>query len=173
MSRFFSAIVICTLLYACKPGIPKHIIQPEEMEKILYDIHVIDGFSATFSMAAPDSMKKIISPYYTGVYKKHGIDSAKYNQSLNYYYEHPEVMKLMYDHVTQQLSKAKEKATKLATQPVAPANIKKDTAAKDTSKPLEPIELTPSKEPVAPSKATPAKKPVIIGNQTPFKKSGQ
>jgi len=112
MSRFFIAIVLCTLLYACKPGVPKNIIQPAKMETVLYDIHVVDGYATTFNIIAPDSLLKTISPYYKGVYKKHGIDSAIYNQSLAYYYKHPEVMKLMYDHITEKLSKARDKATK-------------------------------------------------------------
>lgn len=101
------------LVYACKPGIPKDIIQPEEMEKVLYDIHVVDGYSSTFTMATTDSIKKSISPYYKGVYQKYGIDSALYNRSLAYYYKHPQVMKLMYDHITDRLLKAKDKAVKV------------------------------------------------------------
>ena len=113
MSRFLIALLLCTWLYGCKPGIPKNIIQPDQMEKVLYDIHVVDGYSTTFPAATPDSLKKIISPYYKGIYKKFGIDSALYNRSLNYYYKNPEVMKLMYDHITEKLLKAKDKAQKI------------------------------------------------------------
>jgi len=110
MRRFFTVIILCALFYSCKPGIPKDIIQPNKMENVLYDIHVIDGYSATLSFPNMDSAKKVIAPFYKGVYKKHGIDSALYNRSLDYYYKNPKLMKLMYDHVTEKLIKAKDKA---------------------------------------------------------------
>jgi hypothetical protein len=114
MSRFFTLILLCACLYACKPGIPKEIIQPEKMELVLYDMHVVDGYSSLLSAPTPDSTKKVIAPFYKGVYKKHGIDSALYSRSLNYYYTNPKLMKSMYDHVTEKLMRARDKATKAA-----------------------------------------------------------
>ncbi|MFD0941594.1 DUF4296 domain-containing protein [Pedobacter boryungensis] len=106
MKRFFVILILCALLYACKPGIPKDLIQPDKMEKVLYDIHIVDGYSASFANA--DSSKKVISSLYKGIYKKYGIDSALYNQSLDYYYKHPDVMKTMYDNISLNLNKEKE-----------------------------------------------------------------
>ena len=106
MKRFFVILILCALFYACKPGIPKGIIQPNKMEKVLHDIHVVDGYSTSF--ANIDSSKKVISSLYKGIYKKFGIDSALYNQSLDYYYKHPDVMKKMYDNISANLNKEKE-----------------------------------------------------------------
>jgi hypothetical protein len=128
MNKFLIVIVVCALLYSCKPGIPKNIIQPNEMEKVLFDIHVIDGYATELSYSTPDSLKKIISPLYKGVYKKHGIDSALYNHSLDYYYKHPDQMKEMYDHIIAALLKAKDKAQKAsdkAAKPVAVDSVNK------------------------------------------------
>jgi hypothetical protein len=161
MNKFLIVIVVCVLLYACKPGIPKNIIQPDQMEKVLYDIHLVDGYSAGLNFPAPDSAKKVISPFYKGVYKKFGIDSALFAQSLNYYYKHPELLVVMYDHITEKLTKAKDKAVKstpVAVDPVpAPKAldsvqkihpITKPTVNKLTeAKPVEakPIEVKPVK----------------------------
>lgn len=99
------------LIYACKPGIPKDIIQPQKMEDILFDVHIVDGYVTTFPN--PDSSKKIASAYYKGIYKKFGVDSALYNKSLNYYYAHPDVMNTMYENITKKLSKTKDKVNKV------------------------------------------------------------
>ena len=112
MSRFFIVIVLSIILFSCKSGVPKNIIQPAAMENVLFDIHVVDGYSTVYSGITNDSLKKIIAPYYKGIYKKHGIDSASYHNSLDYYYNHPELLKTMYDNVSKKLTQAKEKIVK-------------------------------------------------------------
>jgi len=146
MRRFFTVIILCALLYSCKPGIPKNIIQPAEMENVLYDIHVIDGYGASLVFPNMDSVKKIIAPLYKGIYKKHGIDSALYNRSLDYYYKNPKLMKLMYDHVTEKLTKAKDKAAA----PVVPTVPKVDTAKLDSAKVNDTIKLASKADAVKP-----------------------
>ncbi|MBB2144550.1 DUF4296 domain-containing protein [Pedobacter sp. LMG 31464] len=111
MKRFFVILILCALFYACKPGIPKDIIQPDKMEKVLHDIHVADGYSSSFPQV--DSAKKVISSLYKGIYQKFGIDSALYNQSLDYYYKHPDVMKKMYDNISANLTKERESLTRV------------------------------------------------------------
>ena len=34
------------LITACKPGVPKDVIQPDDMEDILYDFHLAQGVGA-------------------------------------------------------------------------------------------------------------------------------
>jgi len=107
MKKFFAFILIGTLLYACKPGIPKNVIPPEKMEKILFDIHVAEGYAT--GITNQDSSKKIAAALYKGIYKKFEIDSVGYNRSMDYYYKHPDIMKLMYENISNSLKKAKEK----------------------------------------------------------------
>lgn len=127
MKGFFIFIFTLILFYGCKPGIPNDVIQPTEMEKILYDIHVVDGYATTFDTATPDSLKKTFSPFYKGVYKKFGTDSAQYTRSINYYYKHPKLMAEMYEHITEKLKKARDKAAKVQDQPGPPQDNKPDT----------------------------------------------
>jgi len=81
-------------LYSCKPGVPKNIIQPDKMEKVLYDIHIADGYIATIPV--PDSAKKVAASYYNGIYKKFDIDSAQYNNSMDFYFAHPDAFEKIY-----------------------------------------------------------------------------
>lgn len=111
MKRFFALMISCMLLYACKPGIPKEIIQPDQMEKVLFDVHVVDGYITTISNK--DSAILVASSYYKGIYKKFGIDSALYAKSMNYYYNHPDLMEKMYTEVEKTFIKEREKNDKI------------------------------------------------------------
>lgn len=107
MNRIFYLIIITACFYACKPGIPKDIIQPDKMQQVLIDIHLVDGYIST--LPGIDTAKKVGSSYYKGVYDKFEIDSALYNNSLNYYYKHPDVMKKMYDSISVKLAVLKDR----------------------------------------------------------------
>ena len=106
------------LFYACKPGVPKNIIQPSEMEKVLFDIHLLEGYVS--NLPNPDTSKKVSAAYYKGIYKKFGIDSALYTKSLNYYYTNPVLMKKMYDNITTKLAATREKQTKQRVKMIKP-----------------------------------------------------
>ncbi|MDQ7947358.1 MAG: DUF4296 domain-containing protein [Pedobacter sp.] len=143
MKRIFVFLTCCALLLACKPGIPSSILQPDEMEAVLYDIHVVDGYAAAIIVATPDSLKKTIAPYYHGVYQKHGTDSLQYTRSLNYYYKHPEVMKTIYDHVSERLRKDKDRlAQAMAKESAVPKPATNLDTAKD-----QPVKNVPSLKP--------------------------
>lgn len=107
MNRIFYLIIITICFYACKPGIPKDIIQPDKMQQVLIDIHLVDGYIST--LPGIDTAKKVGSSYYKGVYDKFEIDSALYNNSLNYYYKHPDIMKKMYDSISVKLAVLKDR----------------------------------------------------------------
>jgi hypothetical protein len=106
MKNIFAIMIICSFFYACKPGVPSDVIQPDKMEKVLFDIHIVDGYIGT--QPKPDTVKIIASSYYKGIYKKFAIDSATYNRSLNYYYNHPDVLTKMYEYVMKELEKTRK-----------------------------------------------------------------
>jgi len=106
MTRFLLLIFCLVLVLGCKPGIPKDIVQPAEMEKILLDIHVIDGYVSSIPNA--DSAKKVSAPIYKGIFKKYGIDSAMHAKSMAYYYSRPDLLSKMYDRISTRLNKARE-----------------------------------------------------------------
>lgn len=140
MTRFLLFLFCVAMIAACKPGIPKDIVQPAEMEKILYDIHVLDGYVATIPI--PDSAKKISAPLYKGIFKKYGIDSAEHAKSMTYYYKHPDILSKMYNRISERLTKAKEveikreeKEAKLKAKKVKPLDEAVEAKSTDTIKP--------------------------------------
>lgn len=94
----------------CKSPVPKEIIQPDQMQKILYDIHIVDGYINV--MPNQDSAKKVAAAYYKGVYKKFGIDSVMYSKSMDFYYKNPEIMNEMYSKIQADMNKNKPKVEK-------------------------------------------------------------
>lgn len=160
MKNFLYIVVVFFFISGCKPGIPKDIIQPDVMAKVLHDIHIVDGIIAM--TPSVDSAKKMAAAYYKGVYKKYDIDSAIYTKSLNYYYTEPRVMTDIYKNVTAELTKDRNvivQADSIATaKAAAKVRLKmvldstrksdsifharillRDTAKKDTTKKLEVI----------------------------------
>lgn len=110
MTRFLFILLSVLCLAACKPGIPKDIIQPTEMENILYDIHVLDGYVGT--IPTPDSARKTSAPLYKGIFKKYGIDSATHAKSMAYYYKRPDLLSKMYDKISDRISKERDTEVK-------------------------------------------------------------
>ncbi len=95
-------ILWCSIVWiSCKPSIPKDVIEPRKMEKVLYDFHIVDGYLST--IYNQDSSKKVAAAYYEGIYKKFGIDSALYAKSIKYYYTNPAELEKMYKHITKKL----------------------------------------------------------------------
>lgn len=110
MRRIFAIIIICISFYACKPGIPADVIQPDKMEKVLFDIHAIDGYVST--LAKPDTVKIVASSYYKGVYKKFNIDSATFERSKNYYFQRPDLLNKMYENLMKQFEAERKRNDK-------------------------------------------------------------
>lgn len=111
MRRLIWVLATVIMLFGCKSKIPKDIIVPDKMQKILYDIHVADGYVSTILL--PDSSKKVAAAYYKGIYKKFEIDSAQYNKSMEYYYAHPKDLDKIYKNISKTLESQKKKLEKV------------------------------------------------------------
>ena len=105
MKNFLYIAIVFFLLSGCKPGIPKDLIQPEEMAKILHDIHIADSYLGM--TMSPDSVKIKAAGYYKGIYKKYDIDSATYTKSMVYYQKEPKILNDIYLKITGTLTKEK------------------------------------------------------------------
>jgi len=110
MKRLMWVFVASLLALGCKPGIPENIIKPDKMEKIVYDMHIVDGYLSTIYI--PDSARRVAAAYYIGIYKKFKIDSASYFRSLTYYNNNPEELEKIYKNVSKKLDAQKAKMQK-------------------------------------------------------------
>ncbi|RNL56103.1 DUF4296 domain-containing protein [Pedobacter jejuensis] len=105
MRNLICVLAATIILFACKAKRPNDIIEPDKMQKILYDIHVVDGYIST--LPTPDTTKKVAAGYYRGIYKKFGIDSSKFANSMKYYYTHPADLDKIYKNISRTLEKRK------------------------------------------------------------------
>jgi len=101
-SKGLHIIVVLTgimMMAACKPGVPKEVIQPDDMEDILYDYHISQG------MAHVDGRTNDYNShlYFEAVLKKHGVTHAEFDSSLVYYYTRSDRFLEIYKNVQERL----------------------------------------------------------------------
>ncbi|KLT63661.1 DUF4296 domain-containing protein [Pedobacter sp. BMA] len=124
MKKLIWVLMIGIFWLGCKPGVPANVIQPDKMEKILFDIHVVDGYLSTIYIQ--DSAKKVASGYYNGIYKKFSTDSTEYHTSLIWYNNHPAELEQMYKRIQSGLSKQK-KAMEIADRMIRKKQFRSDS----------------------------------------------
>ena len=93
--------VICMACIGCKPGVPKDVIQPDEMEDILYDYYLSREMAQKPS--GGDNSPYLRTLYYKAVLKKHGVTEAEFDSSLVYYYGHADDFAKIYSRVSDRM----------------------------------------------------------------------
>ncbi len=107
--QVFVLFFVFTFMLACKDGkdnlvnMPDNLIAPEKMQKIISELHMIDGLINQQGFAA-DSAKKIAVEYYAFVYKKYAVNELDFNSSFKYYISNPKDMDSIYIKVIEQLN---------------------------------------------------------------------
>lgn len=92
-------------MVSCKPSIPSDYLQPDELEDVLYDMHVAQGIVRTADRDATVNERDIDAYAYTdAVLKKHGVSRADFDSTMVYYYRHTELMKKLYENLSKRLS---------------------------------------------------------------------
>ncbi len=112
---FFSALLFVVACNSDKPD--GNIIDQDKMVLILSDIHLVDG--SLMIHGANDSLYKYGTNRYGLVFKKYGIDSALFNNSLKYYSGDPEEMIKIYDNVGKVLAAKNDSTSKVQAKQTA------------------------------------------------------
>jgi hypothetical protein len=88
------------LLAACKPKVPSQVIQPGEMEDVLYDYYLAQGMSYTPSDEGAEYSREYNRRL---ALKKHGYTQADFDSSLVWYFNHLEELFKIYESVQHRL----------------------------------------------------------------------
>ena len=97
----FMASVLC--IVSCKPGVPKEVIQPDDMEDILYDYYVSQGIaSMPGSQSGSEDYKRDM--YFNSVLNKYGVTRAEFDSALVYYYTRADRFVEIYKSVQERMS---------------------------------------------------------------------
>ncbi|HEX7365486.1 MAG TPA: DUF4296 domain-containing protein [Pelobium sp.] len=86
---------------------PKGIIAKEKMLNVLLDMQLTDA--ALTLVYNSDTMKMQAKSRYQYLFKKYGIDSATFTNSLKFYSEEPAQLDSMYSMISDSLTRLKEK----------------------------------------------------------------
>ena len=89
------------LLAACKPKVPSQVIQPDEMEDVLYDYYLSHGMFITPGEEGGNYSREY---YHRLALKKHGYTQADFDTSMVWYYNHLEDLFRIYERVQHRLS---------------------------------------------------------------------
>lgn len=84
----------CLMLLGCifEPKVPSELIQKEKMSIVLTDILLTESVAYNLEVKK-DSQKVMFHKHYKpAVLLKHGISSAIFDSSINFYMKHPELL---------------------------------------------------------------------------------
>ena len=92
---------ICLVCIGCKPTVPSDVIQPGDMEDILYDYYLSREMAQKPSGEGNSPYLRTL--YYKAVLKKHGVTEAEFDSSLVYYYGHAEEFTKIFNRVSDRM----------------------------------------------------------------------
>ena len=95
---FATIFMVCI---GCKPTVPSDVIQPDDMEDILYDYYLSREMAQKPS--SEGSTPYLRSMYYYAVLKKHSVTEAEFDSSLVYYYGHADELAKIYRRVSERM----------------------------------------------------------------------
>lgn len=107
-------------LYACtgKGKVPENVIEKNKFEAILKDVIIADALSTERSFK--DTAVKIPvanAAYFLKVFEIHGVTKNQFMVSYNYYLSRPDLLKVMTDSISAQLSRTSERISADTTKP--------------------------------------------------------
>lgn len=136
MKNIFFLIAV-SLLVSClgKNKVPSEILQPNEMQKVLWD--VIRAQALSTEIARKDSSVNEISETKTltqKVFEIHKIKSSVFNQSYIWYTNHPDIMRIVFDSLNAQNQRESQLEVKEKYRPVKLDSLKKSNLFKKLEK---------------------------------------
>lgn len=119
-------IFICVLFIFARCSenpIPKGILAPYEMKKIVYDILKADEYINNFiSKDTVVNVKMKRSIIYAQVFTLHNTNRKEFYTSYKYYQEHPDIQKALFDSLL--ATATREKVMPSHVLPVKPVKLK-------------------------------------------------
>ena len=114
MRKFAGIISFAILFIACSSSpVPKGILPPERMQKVVYDLIRVDEFVNSFVVKdSTVDIKKKRSSLYEQVFKVNNTNRKEFYSSYRYYQQHPSIQKALFDSLHESLSRKKAELEK-------------------------------------------------------------
>ena len=119
--RKTASILLFFIIISCSSGpVPKNILSPEKMQKIVYELMQTDEYLNTFVVKdSTADIKKKRSLFYGEIFKMNNTSRKEFYISYRYYQQHPNIQKALYDSLYEQATRKKDE--KPMSAPVKPA----------------------------------------------------
>ena len=117
---------VLVLLSACTPQVPSKYLQPDEMEDLMYDYYLSQGISNGRAGSTDYNRRYNLQT----VLKKYGLTNAEFDSTLVYYYNHMELMNVIYTNIQKRLG---DKALELGASEGEVERFTANSASGDTT----------------------------------------
>lgn len=134
--RIIAVILIVVILVACNSKrAPKGILEPEPMQAVLWDMFMAGEFLQGYVLLQDTGIHKLVKSdqVYNKVLALHKIDRETFDKSMNWYRQHPQMMKEVLDSIAAQ-NKEKSDQQSLPAVPSIDAGVVPDTGISKPSK---------------------------------------
>ena len=93
-----SFVLMIIFLSACNPEIPKDVLPPDKMEKLMWDMMLADEMILQYKVTDSSFMKVAKqSRYYQSIFRIHNTTEETFRKSVKFYMEHPSIFKPVLD----------------------------------------------------------------------------
>ena len=104
--------IVLLLLFSCtnKTQVPKNILPPEQMQKILLDLMEADeliGKKAVDSVISDSFSRSVV---YKAVFTQHKTNKDVFKKSFAFYESHPQLLKVVLDSIKSETKKPTERS---------------------------------------------------------------
>ena len=101
-SSYIAMLLLSALVaVACTPSVPSDVIQPDEMEDILYDYYISQAMAGQALNQKDASYDRYV--YFSAVLQKHGVTEAEFDSSLVYYYSNAKRLHGIYSSLSERI----------------------------------------------------------------------
>jgi len=104
--KIYLSILAC-LLYACsnpEVKMPDNILSETVFENILKEIHLSEGAFELNKTKNMENAKATLTNNYTSIYSEYKISAIDFENTLNYYAQHPEKLEKIYSTILEELT---------------------------------------------------------------------
>ena len=102
---FFVVLIAFAVSCVPKPDNtpPPGLIDRDKFARVMVDVQLIEGMRVHKLGPRRQNMVNMV-PMYEGVFEKHGITEEEFRKTFDYYKDHPDLMKEVYEQVVDSLT---------------------------------------------------------------------
>ena len=111
--RVLALLLVFVVVSCSSRPVPTGVIAPDEMQEVVHDLIQVNEYINNFLLKDTTiNIKKKRSILYEQVFLLHKTNRKDFFSSFNYYKQHPDLQKSLFDSLYNKLSKPKEDTVK-------------------------------------------------------------